>query len=121
MSELEQKLAAVMNDPAMMQQVMSLAQSLQAGQSQAGHPQESSPQNSIPSLPEFDPSMLQKLSGLAGQNSIDKNQRSLLHALGPYLSRERIGKLEKAMRAAKMAGLASSVLGSSGLPFLSGR
>lgn len=111
MSELEQKLAAVMNDPAMMQQVMSLAQSLQAGQSQADHPQESSPQNSIPSLPEFDPSMLQKLSGLAQRSGIDKNQRALLQALRPYLHGNRVNRLEKAMQAAKMAGFATSFLG----------
>ena len=38
-----------------------------------------------------------------------------------YLSRERISKLEKAMRAAKLARVASSFLGQSGLLNISGR
>jgi hypothetical protein len=65
--------------------------------------------------------MIQKLSGIARQSSIDKNQQNLLRALGPYLSRERITKLEKAMRAAKIAGIASTALAGSGLSLLSGR
>ena len=65
--------------------------------------------------------MIQKLSGLAGQSNIDKNQRTLLTALSPYLSRERIYKLEKAMRAAKMANMASAFLGKSGFQFNLGR
>ena len=39
------------------------------------------------------------------------NQKALLQALAPYLSSGRIHKLEKAMRAAKLAGMASSFLG----------
>ena len=111
MSEMEDKLNSVLNNPQMMQQIMSMAQSM-GGQL----PKEDSQAKSEP-LPEIDIGMLQKLSGLAGQSSIDKNQRSLLHALGPYLSRERISKLEKAMRAAKMARMASSLIGSGALKF----
>ena len=111
MSEMEDKLNSVLNNPQMMQQIMAMAQSMSA-QSQ----KEDSPPK-VDAMPEIDLSMLQKLSGLAGQSSIDKNQRSLLHALGPYLSRERIGKLEKAMRAAKMARMASSLMGSGALKF----
>ena len=72
-------------------------------------------------MPDIDIGMLQKLSGFARQSGIDKEQQALLRALGPYLSQGRITKLEKAMRAAKMARLASSFLGSGGLQFLSGR
>ena len=111
MSEMEDKLNSVLNNPQMMQQIMSMAQSM-GGQL----PKEDSQAKSEPQ-PEIDIGMLQKLSGLAGQSSIDKNQRSLLHALGPYLSRERISKLEKAMRAAKMARMASSLIGSGALKF----
>jgi hypothetical protein len=39
----------------------------------------------------------------------------LLNALCPYLSRDRIGKLEKAMRAAKMAKLATGIMGNRSL------
>ena len=61
------------------------------------------------------------LSGLAGQANIDNDQRTLLKALTPYLSHNRIHKLEKAMRAARMAGMASVIFGKSAPQFLSGR
>ncbi|MBO5953508.1 MAG: hypothetical protein J6Q53_05260 [Oscillospiraceae bacterium] len=38
----------------------------------------------------------------------------MLKALGPYLSRERLRKLENAMRAAKMAKVAAAALGNQG-------
>ena len=101
MSELEDKLNQVLGDPDMMRQIMSLAQSLGVEEPQK--------QDSGPSLP-FDPGMLKTLAG----SGIDANQRALLHALSPYVSRDRANKLEKAMRAAGMARLASTFLLSSG-------
>lgn len=109
MGELEEKLASVMNDPAMMQKIMSLAQSLGGSQSQ-NEPEPPPKQESAP-FPDIDISMLQKLSGFAKQSGIDKNQQTLLHALSPYISRHRISRLERAMRAAKMANFATSLLG----------
>ena len=58
---------------------------------------------------------IQKIAGFIGQNNIDNNQRNLLNALTPYLARERVSRLERAMRAAKLANVASSFLGNSGL------
>ena len=107
MSELEEKLASVMNDPAMMQKIMTLAQSL--GSTSA--PPEAPPKAETTPFPDIDIGMLQKLSGFATQSSIDKNQQTLLHALSPYISHHRIAKLERAMRAAKMAGFATNLLG----------
>lgn len=119
MSELEEKLGAIMSNPQLMQQIMAMAQSLGASQ----EPQKEPPkkQEVSMSLPDFDPAMLQKLSGLAGQAGIDREQQALLKALGPYISRDRVSKLEKAMRAAKMARMASVFLGQGGLSILTGR
>ena len=114
MSEMEDKLGSILNNPQMMQQIFSLAQSL--GQGQPSQPEPPKPQT-----PDFDPAMLAKLAGLAHQSGTDNQQRALLSALSPYLSRERVGKLEKAMQAAKMARLASTFLGSGGLSILTGR
>ena len=72
-------------------------------------------------MPEIDLSALQKITGFARQSSIDSNQQSLLKALGPYLSNRRIDRLEKAMRAAKLAKMASSFLGTGALQSLLGR
>ena len=109
MSEMEDKLSTVLSNPQLMQQIMSMAQSL--GQT-SPQPRESPP----PQEPsQVDMAMVQKLSGLAGQSGIDSNQKALLQALHPYLSSNRVAKLEKAMRAAKMAKLASGLIGPGGL------
>lgn len=104
MDNMEEKLGSILGNPAMMQQIMSMAQSL--GQSQPEPPKQESP-----AQPDFDPAMISKVMSLAGQTNIDPNQQQLLKALRPYLTCQRIEKLEKAMRAARLAGLASNFLG----------
>ncbi len=116
MAEMEEKLQSVLNNPQLMQQIMSMAQSM--GQSQNPKPEPEAPG---PKLPDFDPALLQKLSGLAGQSNIDRDQQALLKALHPYLPRNRVHKLEKAMRAAKMARMASAFLNAGGVSILTGR
>ncbi|MBR4864526.1 MAG: hypothetical protein IKU07_08110 [Oscillospiraceae bacterium] len=115
MEQMQEQMNAILGNPEMMQRIMSMAQSL--GQSQEAPAQEEAP----PVMPDFDPKLLMKLSGLAKSGSIDSDQRSLLSALRPYLTAERIAKLEKAMRAAKLATVASGFLGQAGLPFDPGR
>ena len=117
MDEMEEKLGSILNNPQMMQQIMSMAQAL--GQSAPEKPPEQ-PAAASPQ-PDIDLSMVQKLAGMGRQSGIDANQQALLKALSPYLSRDRVGKLERAMRAAKMAKLASAFLNSGGLQLLSGR
>ena len=112
MDEMERKLGSVLGNPELMQKIMAMAQSL-------GQPSE--PPQEPPGNPEIDIAMLQRLSGLARRSGIDSQQRALLAALKPYLSSERVSKLEKAMRAAKLARLASSVLGSGAIQLPSGR
>ena len=119
MEDMQSQMNAILGNPEMMQKIMSMAQALGQGQNEPKEPPKQ--EQSGFSLPDIDLSMVQKLSGLAGQSNIDNNQRTLLKALSPYLSRERIYKLERAMRAAKMANMASSFLGKSGLPFQAGR
>ncbi len=119
MDQMEEKLGAILNNPQMMQQIMSMAQTM--SQSQPEAPTAPEPVQAAAPMPELDLSMLKNLSGLASQNRISKEQRALLAALGPYLSRDRVQKLEKAMRAEKMARLASTFLGQGGLSFLTGR
>lgn len=109
MSTLEETLSQVLANPQMMQQIMSLAQSL--GQQEQEQPPPSPPTPSPPPPPAFpDGAAVQRLAGLAGIAGVDKDQQALLRALGPYISRERRGKLERAMRAAKMASAASEML-----------
>lgn len=121
MDEMEDKLSSILGNPQMMQQIMSMAQALGGGQSE--QPREEAPPPPPKTAPSagFDAAAMQKLFGIARQSGIDKNQQALLKALSPYLSRERIVKLEKAMRAAKIAAVASTALGGDGIPFFSGR
>ena len=115
MSEMEEKLSSVLNNPQMMQQIMSMAQTL----GQSAPAQQTQPP--VQETPPLDMAALQKIAGLAGQSGIDAQQKALLQALNPYLSRTRVTKLEKAMRAAKMARLASGFLNQGGLSLLTGR
>lgn len=113
MSELEEKLNQVLGNPQMMQQIMTLAQSMGASLSHGESPPEPKPEPA-PVLPQMDLGMIQKVAGIASSTGVDANQKALLRALGPYISRDRVGKLEKAMRAAKMAAFASSLLQTGG-------
>ncbi len=121
MSELDDKLNSILSNPAMMQQIMSLAQALNH-QSETQQPQQSpppqaspppQPQNTMPSTERLlNPNMLSRMASLMQRGSIDKDQQSLLRALRPYLSRQKLEKLERAMHAAKMAGIASEMVNS---------
>ena len=126
MDDMQQKLNAILSNPDMMQQLMGMAQAL--GQSQGPQqpplPQSPTPQETFAangfSLPDLDIGSIQRIAGLAQKAGIDRNQQTLLKALSPYLSNQHISKLEKAMRAAKLAGIAGTFLGSGQL-FSSGR
>lgn len=132
MDNLEQQIGSILGNPELMQKIMTMAQSL-SGSAPASAPaappapdpeplkNNPPPAPPAPLMPEMDLRMIQTIAGFAQQGNIDPNQRALLKALEPYLSRERISKLEKAMRAAKIAQIASSVLGQRGQPFHTGR
>ena len=118
MDGMEQKLNSILSNPEMMAQIMNMAQAM------GTNPVEEEPTKpTAPALPTtgLDPAMLQKIASIAQQSGIDRNQQSLLKALRPYLNEERIHKLEKAMRAAKIAGIATTALGSAGSLFFPGR
>lgn len=103
MDEMQEKLGAILNDPQMMQKLQAMAQSLQSA------PPSQAKAESGPGFPDLDLGMVQRLSSLASHSRIDKREQALLRALGAYLSKERISKLEKAMKAAKLAKLATSL------------
>lgn len=128
MEGMEEKLGAILENPQLMQQIMQLAQSVNApNPSQSREPpkkEEPPPKASLPDPDTgagLDPAMLVKLAGIAGKSNIDSNQKALLRALTPYLSQDRVAKLGKAMRAAKIASMASAFLNSGGMKLLSGR
>lgn len=103
MDNLESGLQSILGNPQMMEQIMSIAQKFQS------EPDPAPP--AAEGMPELDFATIQKISSLIGKTGIDAQQKALLQALRPYLSGQRIGKLEKAMRAAKLAGVATTFLG----------
>ena len=120
MSELDDKLTSILGNPELMTQIMNMAKSL--GQSAAAPSPKAEPEpEQNPAFPDLDPALIGRIMNLAGQSGIDRNQMTLLKALQPYLSAARIHKLEKAMRAAKLAGAASVLLQSGSISFLPGR
>lgn len=116
MSELEETLGGILSNPQIMQQIAAMAQAL--GKAPVEQP---APQQKPSTAPLPDPAMLQGLSQVMQKSQVDQQQHELLHALSPFLSQSRIGKLERAMRAAKMANLASMLLNSGGSFFPGGR
>ena len=102
MDNLESGLQSILGNPQMMEQIMSLAQNFQT---------EPAPPPQAEGVPELDIATIQKISSVIGKTGIDNQQKALLQALRPYLGNRRIQKLEKAMRAAKLAGIATTFLG----------
>ena len=126
MDDMQQKLNAILSNQEMMQQLMGMAQSLgqsadpQASEEPPSQPHKEEVDHNAFSVQGLDIGAIQRITGLAQQAGVDTNQKSLLKALAPYLSHQHILKLEKAMRAAKLAEIATTFLGSNTL-FSSGR
>ena len=118
MSELEERLNTLLKNPQLMQQIASMAQAMNPETQNIPTGSAESPASPSPSL---DPNLLQTMLQTFGQVDIDSNQKTLLHALSPYLSSNRVQKLERAMQAARLAGAASAFLNAGGLKLLSGR
>lgn len=136
MSDLEEKLNAILSDPDAMAQVMNLAQSLNLG----GAPQEDRPptaesqahdtgQESATTegtspfsglndlLGQIDPSMIQRLLPLIGElrGGEEQDRRlQLLNALRPFLKPERQEKVERAVKAARLLHLGKKFLAAMG-------
>lgn len=100
--DMENMLQSVLGNPEAMEKIMAMAQSLGASQLP---PQQEESGFEMPDM-----EMIQKMASLAGQSSIDPNQRALIAALRPYIGSHRLRRLERAMQAAKMAGLATGLM-----------
>ena len=123
MSGMEDQLGAILSDPEMMAKIQSLAQSLgqpEESPRQAEAPKKEGPPPPPPGIGAGDLEMVKAFTGFSRGAEIDKDQRALLKALSPYVSREKTAKLERAMRAAKLAQQASSLMESGALKKLTG-
>lgn len=90
MSELEDRLGAVLSDPAQLRRLSEMASRIMGG---GGEP----PKETAPAAP-------------------DRNRgKRLLEALGPYLDEERRGRLQRALHLASTARIAAAALGKTGI------
>ena len=123
MSELDEKLNALLSDPNSMAQVMQLAQQLSgtfAGASQpAAPPPPPPPPPQQPLQPSFDTSFLggldPKLIGrflplIQEYTQSNSNTTQLLYALRPFLKEEKQDKIERAAKLARLIHLGKKFL-----------
>lgn len=115
MSELEDRLNSILNDPEQMARINSLAQSLMGGGAGDGGPgpEELSGLAGMLGAQDGGNALLGKLGSLLGSGG-DADKRALLEAMKPYLSEKRRGKLDRAMKLTRMAKLARLALGELG-------
>lgn len=118
MSELEEKLNALLSDPNSMAQVMQMAQQLSGAMGgQQATPAPSPPPVSQPgpdlgaALGGLDPKLLGKLLPLAGELGAGNSAAmQLLNALRPFLKEEKQGKIERAARLARLIHVGKKLL-----------
>ena len=133
MEGMEEKIGALLSNPELMKSIMTMAQSLgqtppqqeppPPQQQKQAQPQQrpTSPPKSALSIGKNELEMISKISALSQQTGLDRQEQSLLKALNPYLSKDRLEKLEKAMHAAKMAKFATVAFSQPGGAIKSGR
>lgn len=105
MSEFEDRLNSILNDPARMDRITAMAKSLMGSGEEA--PKESGKSAGL--LEGLDPGRLMSSMG-SGSGGSD-NKQALLEAMKPYLSPHRREKLDRAMKLAKMIGMAELAFG----------
>lgn len=104
MDELESRLGALLSSPESMERLKGLAAALSGGEGSASAPE------AAPASPAFDPAMLGLLQRVMGEANRPSEASALLTALEPCLSPERAARLDRALRLAKLAKVAKTVL-----------
>ncbi len=117
MAEFEDKLNAILSNPALMGQILSMADSLGTAPSPSPPPPPPSPSPVPPAYPPgamaggLDSNALQGMMQMLQATQIDPREQNLVRALEGFLPPDRLQKLVKAMQAAKVAKFASHALG----------
>ena len=129
MSEFEDRINSVLNDPEQMDKIANLDKSLMGGEAQKADPGDGGMMGKLGELaksltgggsygrdgPDIDPAMLGKIGRLmkAG-NAQNSNERALLEAMKPYLTEKRRQKMDRALQLAKLARIARIAMGEMG-------
>ena len=121
MSELDEKLNALLSDPGSMAQIMQLAQQLSGSMGGEGAPQSApaspppAPSPSPSPLGAIDPQALAKYLPLLQELTRDTSQTTqLLYALRPFLKDGKQNKVERAARLARLITIGKRFLSEGG-------
>ena len=107
MAELGEQLTQMLQDPQIMQQVIAMAQSFGMNPPRPDGQAKTNPPSDAQPVSQTAQDMLQRMNQFAALPMLDSNQKGLLNALSPYLSKEKSQKLENAMAIAHLATMAS--------------
>ena len=117
MSEFEDRLNSILNDPEQMDKIASMAKSLMGGGGPDSAPQQTQPTDSGASslLEGLDPGMIQRvMQMMSGMNQGPDENTALLEAMKPFLKEKRRAKMDRALKLAKMAKMAHFAFGDLG-------
>lgn len=130
MSEFEDKINSILNDPSQMDKISNLAKSLmggEGGQSRQSSAQSDGAGGGLGGIAELarsfmgegeggiDPAMLGKIGRILGSDGAqDKGKQGMLEAMKPYLSEKRRNKMDKALKIARLARIAKIAMGEAG-------
>lgn len=119
MSELEDKLNSLLSDPEQFGKVAQMAKNLMDGGfgeklsgMLGGDPQQGEPAKQEPAVPDAD--MLAGLSRVMSAANAGSDKTALLEAMKPYLAEKRRGKVDRALKIARIARIAGAAFGENG-------
>lgn len=110
MAEFEDKLNAVLSNPELMGQILSMAGSLNQ---QPTAPPPPPPSANFGSMP-FDPGAMAAMLQMLKATQLEPRQRNLVQALRGFVPEDRLVRLEKAMQASLIAKFASAAMNQGG-------
>ena len=108
MAEFEDRLGAILSNPDLMGQIMSMAESMNQ-QSPPPPPQPSG----FGAMP-FDPGAMAGMMQMVRATQLEPRQRNLIQALRGFVPDDRLARLEKAMQASLIAKFASKAMNQGG-------
>ena len=101
MSEFDDKLGRILNDPQAMREIMDMAAAFRSG----GSGGSAAPESETGEQPGIDPEKLSRIMRIAGELGRDGGGASLLQAIRPYLNPRRQAKFGDALSVMRMARL----------------